>query len=89
MRVSDELKFSVRGFSAKRVSYVLSLIGFVGVPIHAQVSCTASGAIAGTSTYLLVTVGLLTLSIPRNAPNRYRPLGLAFLAVIANLFSMH
>jgi|RhiMethySRZTD1v2_1073278.scaffolds.fasta_scaffold3777622_1 hypothetical protein len=89
MSVSEHLRFSVRGFSAKRVGYVLDALSFSLVPIHFRVPCEISGLLSGFGIILFFSTAVLTILVPRGTPKKFRPLGVAFVALLFNLLSTH
>ncbi len=84
MNIPTPFRFTIGGFSAKRVGYVAALISLAGVPVHFYVSCEMSGTIAEASIVLFLITGVLSLISPRGTPHRFYPLVLAFIAVIAH-----
>jgi hypothetical protein len=89
MTFTDHLKFSIVGFSAHRVAYVLAILSFGFVPGHFYVSCETSSAIAGIGMILLIGSLVLSFVTPRGTPHRLRPIALAFIAVIAHTLCTH
>jgi hypothetical protein len=77
---SEHLKFSFRGFSAKRLAYLL-----VGVQlwlfylIFQDAYYEACGGIVGVSLALMFASLLLGSSCPRNDKGRFFPFAMAFL----------
>jgi hypothetical protein len=89
MSVPEPFKLTVRGFSSRRVGYVLAFLSFTFVPIHSYVSCEVSVLTFGLGLILFLAVLLLSLCVPRGEPNRFRPLAFAFFALVAHVFSTH
>jgi hypothetical protein len=88
MEINEHLKFSLRGFSPKRMGYLLDLVSMGFVPVHMHVSCEQSGGIAAFAFFDMLTVLAFCLFTPRSTPRRFGPfaLGLAVL-VLHNLFA--
>jgi hypothetical protein len=89
MILPEPLKFTVGGFSPKRVGYALALVSFALVPAHSYVSCEASGAINCIGVILFLITSLLSLTVQRGTPHRFRPLAWAFIAVVAHTLCVH
>ena len=89
MHIPEPLKFTLGGFSAKRVGYILAITSFAFVPGHFFVSCEMSGLLAvfGIISFLATTV--LSFISPRGTPHRFRPLAFAFIAFIAHSLCSH
>ncbi len=89
MTIPEHFRFTVRGFSAKRVGYVLAAMSFAFVPAHFYISCEMSGLIGGFSIVLFLSTAMLSFFVPRGTPHRFRPLAFAFIAVIAHMLCTH
>jgi len=89
MSTPEPFKFSVGGFSVKRVGYALAVANFALVPAHFHVACDGSSEIAGIGIILSLITSLLSVFIPRGTPNRFRPLGLAIVAFVAHTICQH
>jgi len=89
MNIPEPLKFTIGGFSAKRVGYALVITNFAFVPAHFYVPCEVSGLICGFSIILFLASTVLSFIIPRGTPHRFRPLALGFLAVVAHSLCTH
>lgn len=89
MNIPDQLKFSIKGFSGKRVGYVFAVMSFALVPVHFAVDCRVSGAIALMSFVLFLITGILSFFNPRGTVNRFLPLGLTLLGAVAHTLFMH
>ena len=89
MSILNELKFTLRGFSPRRVAYVLSVGGFGLAPLHTHVSCEMSGALCGMSMCVVAFATLLCFIAPRATANRFAPVAIALLAFFANTLFSH
>lgn len=89
MTIPQSLKFSIGGFSGKRVGYVLAFVSFALVPTHFYVSCEASGAVAGIGLIAFLLTGVLSFIVPRGTPHRFRPLAFTFFALVAHTLCTH
>lgn len=88
MQMIEHFKFSILGFSPKRMGYLLVLVSLGFVPVHEYVSCEQSGGIAAFAFFDMLAVLVLCLVTPRSESRRFAPfaLGLAVL-VLHTLFS--
>jgi hypothetical protein len=75
-------------FSATRVGYALVPFSFATALLHGSVSCRESVLLADFNGYLFLCVGTLSLIAPKS-PSRFRPLGLALLAMLIHSCFMH
>jgi hypothetical protein len=89
MNFTDHLKFSVAGFSAHRVAYLLAILNFGFVPVHFYVSCETSSVTAGIGWLLLIGSLVLSFVTRRDIPHRFRPVVFALIAVIAHTLCTH
>lgn len=89
MDIPNHLKFTIGGFSAHRVAYILSFLSFAFVPFHNRVSCETSGAIAGIGILLLIITAVLCFVTRRSTPHRFRPLAFALFAMLAHALCTH
>jgi len=89
MHIPEPLKFTIGGFSAKRVGYALAAASFAFVPAHFYVSCEVSALLSGFGMILLLATSAFSFVVPRGTPHRFRPLAFAFTAVIAHSLCTH
>jgi hypothetical protein len=89
MSATEQPNRTAGGFSGKRVGYVLAIVSLALVPGHFYVSCDSSGAIALASTIVLLATIVLSCIVPRGTPNRFGPVALAFIAVMAHALCAH
>jgi len=77
---SEHLKFSFRGFSAKRMAYLLLGVQlWLFCLIFQEAYYDACGGIEGVSLALMFASLLLGFSCPRNDKGRFFPFAMAFL----------
>jgi hypothetical protein len=89
MNLSKHLEVRVGGFSGHRVAHMLAVISFAFVPIHYYVSCEGSAATGCVGVLLFLLASLLSFLTQRGTPHRFRPLGLAFAALVLHMLSTH
>ena len=89
MTIPEHPKFSICGFSGKRVGYVLAFVSFALIPAHFYISCEASGAVAGIGMILFLTTGILSFIVPRGTPQRFRAVAFVFIALIGHMLCTH
>lgn len=89
MDIAEHTRFTLRGFSAKRVGYIAAVMGFAFVPAHLYVSCEVSEMFVMFSTMLFLLTTGLSLVVHRGTPNRFRPLTIALVATVANMLTAH
>ena len=89
MTIPEYFRFTVRGFSAKRFGYALGAMSFSFVPVHFYVPCQVSGLVAGFGIILFFSTAVLSASVPQGTPHRFRPMALAFIAVVAHSLCTH
>jgi hypothetical protein len=89
MRIPEQLRFSLDGFSGKRVGSVLAVVSFALVPTHFYASCEESGAVAAIGLTLFFFTGFLSFLVPRGTPHRFQPFAFAFLALVGHMLCAH
>ncbi|MGN6552303.1 MAG: hypothetical protein ACTHLW_01015 [Verrucomicrobiota bacterium] len=89
MNIPEHLKFTTRGFSGKRVGYILSLVSFALVPSHFYISCQTSGAVAGIAFVIFGVTIIFSLVNPQGTPHRLHPVALAFIALAGHTLCSH
>ena len=89
MRIPQDLRFSVGGFSPKRMAYMLSACSFVLLPMHRRLPGEASEALAGFALMVALITAVLCSRIPREAPHWLLPRVLALLAFLMHLALVH
>ena len=85
MRIPEDFSFAIRGFSPKRMAYLLSAVSLVLVPLHAYVPWEASEVICGGGMMIGFGASLLCWLIPRDAPHRLVPAALALCAFLGHV----
>jgi hypothetical protein len=89
MKLSEHLKFSASGFSAKRVAYSTAALGFATVPLQFSDNWRVGGAAFGFSLLLVCISGLLCFVQPRGTPKRFHPVAWSAMASIAHMLCTH
>jgi hypothetical protein len=89
MTLPEGSKFSVGGFSGRRVGYVLAFLCLALVPAHFYVPCEVSAAIASVDMLMFLLTAILCFSAPRSTPHRLRPLAFAFAAFVGHTLCSH
>jgi len=89
MHISQHLKFSVRGFSPKRMGYLLDLVSLGFVPVHLSASCEQSGGITGFAFFEMLAVLALCLFTPRSDNHRFLPFVLGFFVFVLHSLFTH
>lgn len=69
---------------ALRIARTIALTMFALVPVHFFVSCDASGTLAGFTFVLLLVVAGLSI-----VARRFKPFGLALIAMLLHVLSTH
>ena len=89
MHLVEHFKFSVRGFSSKRMGYLLDLVSLGFVPVHLNSSCEQSEGIAGFAFIDLLAVLVLCLFTPRSDKHRFLPLAIGLLVFMLHMLFTH
>jgi hypothetical protein len=89
MHIIEHFIFPVRGFSPKRMGYLLDLVSLGFVPVHMLVSCQLSSGIAGFAFFEMLTVLVLCLFTPRCDSRRFMPFVLGFLVFVLHSLFTH
>lgn len=89
MNILETFRFTIGGFSANRVSYMLSGLSFTLLPVHFNVPCEVSVLTAGVAILLFLATAALCFFVPRGTSHRFRPLGFAFLGVVMHILCSH
>ena len=88
MHIPEYLKFSVRGFSPKRMGYLLDLVSLGFVPVHFMASCEQSGGIACFAFFNILAIFVLCLLTTRTDKQRFMPFVLGiFIIILHSLFA--
>lgn len=82
-------KFSIGGFSGKRVGYPLAVVSLALIPAHFYISCEASSAVACMGLIVFGLTGVFSLAVPRGTPQRFRPLAFASVALVGHMLCTH
>jgi hypothetical protein len=87
MRSSGHLRFSVRGFSAKRMAYLLVAISALLIPFHSRADYRGDEYLAGIAFACMIVALILGLFVPRSDRHRFMPFLLGFIVfMIHGLF---
>jgi len=89
MQISQHLKFSVRGFSPKRMGYLLDLVNLGFVPVHFGASCEQSEGIAISALVNVLAVFVLCWFTPRSDRHRFLPLALGLAIFLPHMLLVH
>jgi hypothetical protein len=74
MRAPEILKFSIRGFSPKRMAYLLVLVSALLWPLHFRADWRGEEYLGEVAFGLLIATFVLGLLIPRGNKRRLLPL---------------
>ena len=89
MDIPESVRFTVGGFSGKRLGYVLAMGSFALVPAHSFASCEVSGLLCVFAVFLLMGTWIFSLMVPRGTEQRLRPVAWAFVALVVNSLCTH
>lgn len=89
MHIAEYLKFSISGFSPKRMGYLLDLVSLSFVPVHFIVSCKQSGGIACFAFFNILAVLILCLLTIRTDKQRFMPFVLGIFIIILHTLFTH
>ena len=89
MQLMEHFKFSLRGFSPKRMAYLLDLVCLGFVPHHMSSSCEESAGLAGYALVNLLAVFVLCLFTPRSDSRRFLPFALGFYVLLMHSMCSH
>lgn len=87
--IGDIFKFSVRGFSPKRMGYLLDVVSAGFIPVHMYVSCEQSSGILGFAFLEMLGVLILCLFTRRSEKDRFGPFVFGFILFLVHTFSAH
>ena len=77
---------TIKGFSPRRMAYIVTVMIFGLLPIHGYVPCEQSGQIGMSSFILMILVGTLCMADPER---KFLPLAISLVGVVANLLCTH
>ena len=90
MDISRHFKFSFRGFSPKRMGYLLGLVSLGFVPVHfGNSSCEQSCGLTGFVFLTMLFVLTLCLFTPRSDKQRFGPFLFCLLVFIVHSLVTH
>ena len=79
MNASEHLRFSVRGFSANRMAYLLDGIGLALWPLYGRADSLGSTYVVEVALAIVIVVLLLCLFTPRPVRHRWLPFLIGFI----------
>lgn len=86
MRIPEHLRFSLRGFSAKRMAYVLDLISVFLLPFHSHADYMGDAYIAAVAFALTLVALALGFLVPRSDTHRFDPFALGLIVFLVHYF---
>ncbi|MEW6302251.1 MAG: hypothetical protein AB1705_02195 [Verrucomicrobiota bacterium] len=89
MSVHPDLQFRMRGFSPRRMAYMLCMVALGFIPVHARVSCAESVGITGFAFVNVFVAFALCAFAPRAVPDRFAPGKLAFVVFAVHTLLTH
>ena len=89
MYISQDFKFSIKGFSAKRMAYLLDLVSLGFIYVHFSGSCEESEGISLFGLVDVLAVFVLCRFTPRSDPHRLLPLGFGLPIFLAHMLLVH
>ena len=83
MKAPYDLRFTVRGFSAKRMAYLLVVISGLLIPFHSRADYQGDEYLAAVALAAMLAALALGFYTLRSDRHRFRPfvLGFAFLVI--------
>lgn len=86
MRIMQHFRISIRGFSAKRMAYLLVAISALLLPFHARVDGIGDEYLASVAFACMAITLLLGLFIPQTDRRRFLPFLLCFVVFLIHGF---
>lgn len=77
---------TIKGFSPRRMAYIVAVMIFGLLPIHGYVPCEVSGQVAMTSFVLMIVVGALCVADPEK---KFLSLAISLVGAVTNLLFTH
>ncbi len=87
MKESEHFRFSVRGFSAKRMAYLLSVISAFLLPFHAVADYRGDEYLTFVSLAFTVAALFLGSRLPETDSRRFYPFTLGLIVSLVHFFS--
>ncbi len=78
MKAPHALRFTLRGFSAKRMAWLLVLISGFLIPFHGRADYQGDAYLAGVALAAMLAALALGLCTPRSDRHRFRPFAFGF-----------
>jgi hypothetical protein len=89
MKSSNYPKFSVPGFSPKRVAYSAVVLGFLTIPLQFTDDWRIGAAAFWFTVSMILLSGVLCLMLPRGKPNRFYPVIWLLIALMVHMLLAH
>ena len=89
MKTTEHPKFSILGFSPRRVAYSAVVLGFLTIPLQFTDDWRIGAAAFWFTVSLILFSGLLCLMLPRSTPKRFYPVVWLLIALIAHMLLTH
>ena len=86
MRILEQLRFSVRGFSAKRMAFAFVLISVLSWPLHLRADWKGDEYLTELAFGCMVAAFALGYLVPRTDKQRFLPASLALLMTVMHWF---
>jgi len=87
MRNSEHFRFAVRGFSAKRMAYLLTVISVILLPLHAVADYRGDEYLTLVALVFTTAALLLGYRVPKTDPRRFYPFTLGLIVCLIHYFS--
>src|SRR5262249_39561553 len=85
----EHFRFTIRGFSPKRMAYLLDLVSLGFIQVHFSGSCEQSGGIALFALINFVAIGILCFCTTRTDSKRFLPLALGLFILLGHMLCVH
>jgi len=82
MKAPYDLRFTVRGFSAKRMAYLLVVISGLLIPFHSRADYQGDEYHAAVALAAMLAALALGFYTPRSDRHRFRPFLLGFVFLV-------
>jgi hypothetical protein len=85
MRMLEHFKFSMRGFSPKRATYMLNFFGLISLLLEKYAASEFREGIMELGLINFIVVGILTFFIPKPDPGRWIPIQLSTIVLFLDM----
>ncbi len=89
MTITEHLKFSIYGFSGKRVGLILAFASIALIPTHPFISCEASEMVAAIGFIILCLTAILAFIVPRGTPHKFRAVAFSLFGYLGHILCSH